>query len=159
MVVYISVIWWCDDINTRWSTWSRKTSYHIAPKRQKVFRRVLLLYWTRAPYIRPQTFCQVCYCCSLWRCLIVPPGDNTGSMCFRENFARACFEALLQFSFISSKESNIGEHYEMLPRIYNFCKFCCCHLDMMKSPQNLKYLFPPKFSDILNFCCLDMLAS
>lgn len=34
-------------------------------------------------------------------------GDDTCSVCFRENFARACFEALLQFSFISSKESNI----------------------------------------------------
>ena len=35
-------------------------------------------------------------------------GDDAVNLCFRENFARACFEALLQFSFISSKESNIG---------------------------------------------------
>lgn len=28
---------------------------------------------------------------------------------FRENFARVCFEALLQFSFLHSKESAIGE--------------------------------------------------
>ena len=32
---------------------------------------------------------------------------------FRENFARACFEALLQLSFIHSKEASIGE-YDLL---------------------------------------------
>ena len=30
-------------------------------------------------------------------------------MPFRENFARVCFEALLQFSFVHSQESSIGE--------------------------------------------------
>ena len=28
---------------------------------------------------------------------------------FREKFARSCFEALLQFSFLHSQDSNIGE--------------------------------------------------
>ena len=36
--------------------------------------------------------------------------SQQGSVQFRENFARACFEALLQFSFIHSKDASLGRY-------------------------------------------------
>ncbi len=41
-----------------------------------------------------------------------PSGETSHSgstVQLRENFARACFEALLQFSFMQNKDSTLGE--------------------------------------------------
>ena len=41
--------------------------------------------------------------------IVVSGGSRQSPMQFRETFARACFEALLQFSFIHSKDPSMGK--------------------------------------------------
>ncbi len=51
---------------------------------------------------------------------------------FREHFARVCFEALLQFSFVNTQDNQIGEHTDsnVCACAYTYCmcihKYCMC---------------------------------
>ena len=56
------------------------------------------------------------------RCILFPTGDESQpDVPFRENFARVCFEALLQFSFIHKKETSLGKVLFSMVYLQAYC--------------------------------------